>query len=98
MRAALAVAPARVTLALAFGALAGCIDVELPVGQFLCLDAGNCPDGWTCGTDNRCYERPLACYPHVQAGCGAGQSCYVGIRETYCDRTGPLGEYAAQCG
>jgi len=60
--------------------LGGCLSVDPPIGQFLCdeTDVGeDCPDGWICGLDRRCYPDALTCYPHVNEGCAPGQGCYL---------------------
>lgn len=76
----------------------GCIAVEPPVGQFFCETEAQCPDGWVCGPDRRCYSAPLVCYPHAQVGCPAGQGCYVSTATgPFCQRAGTLGEYAQGC-
>jgi hypothetical protein len=34
----------------------GCYDTPRPACQFLCGAAGECPDGYGCGDDNRCHR------------------------------------------
>ncbi len=41
-------------VALALGAL-GCMDFEPPAGRLACTTAADCPSGWTCAADSRCY-------------------------------------------
>jgi hypothetical protein len=74
-----------------------CVEVEPPIGQFVCTTPEECPSDWVCGADSRCYPSPLACYPHAQIGCSPGQGCYTANAGPVCVTAGPLAEYTHAC-
>ena len=87
----------RAAVVAALVGMLGCVEVEPPIGQFVCATADECPNEWVCGADSRCYPSPLACYPHAQIGCSPGQGCYTTSSGPVCATAGPLPEYTHAC-
>ncbi len=42
----------------AYLCLAGC-EADYPEGAIQCTDSRDCPSGWTCGADSRCWRAPV---------------------------------------
>jgi hypothetical protein len=43
-------------VAVASVALAGCLSVDPPEGRLACTADTDCPSGWACRSDSRCYR------------------------------------------
>jgi len=71
-------------LSLALVVLAGCFTPDLGEGQVVCGTGGECPPGYACRVDGRCYHAFAS-----DGGGGSGGGGGGGDLATHCDRACP---------